>query len=50
MDSDALVARWQIAEGYYLYRDKIEFTLKDAGGIALGPISLKQGKEKDDDD
>lgn len=48
-DSNALLAQWQIADGYYLYRDKIEFTLKNSDGVELGPISLEQGKIKDDE-
>jgi len=46
----ALEARWAIAEGYYLYKDKIEFRLKDApAGISLGEPQLPAGKIKDDE-
>jgi thiol:disulfide interchange protein DsbD len=41
-----LVAHWDIAEGYYLYRDKFKFSLKQ-GGI-LGEPQLPVGKIKED--
>ncbi len=40
-----LVARWEIAEGYYLYRNQFKFTLK--GGV-LGEPQFPQGIIKDD--
>jgi thiol:disulfide interchange protein DsbD len=43
----ALLARWDIAEGYYLYRDKFSFKLNQAG-VRLGQITLPPGKVKDD--
>ncbi len=47
-DSNTLRASWVIAEGYYLYRDKTGFVLKDAQDIVLGPIQLPPGKTKND--
>lgn len=41
-----LVASWQIAEGYYLYRDQFQFALKDGG--VLGDAQFPQGQIKDD--
>ncbi len=41
-----LVARWQIAEGHYLYRDKIQFSLQGEG--RLGQIQFPPGKIKED--
>jgi len=40
-----LVARWKIADGYYLYRNQFKFTLK--GGV-LGEPQFPQGIIKDD--
>jgi len=48
-DPSLLSARWQIADGYYLYRDKMQFTLKDAEGMSLGAISLPEGRIKEDE-
>jgi len=41
-----LVARWQIAEGYYLYQQKFEFTLLDGG--VLGEPQYPAGVVKTD--
>ncbi|MCL4316524.1 MAG: protein-disulfide reductase DsbD [Gammaproteobacteria bacterium] len=43
-----IVARWQIADGYYLYRDKFKFELKNPAGITLGPAQFPPGKIKAD--
>lgn len=47
--ADRAVARWQIAEGYYLYRDKFAFALHDAEGVTLGSYSAPPGVEKVDE-
>ncbi|MEE8286744.1 MAG: protein-disulfide reductase DsbD, partial [Gammaproteobacteria bacterium] len=47
-DADTLVARFDIADGYYLYRDKFNFTVSDASGVVLGSTQLPDGKIKDD--
>ena len=39
---DALMARLTPAEGYYLYRDKLAFSLPGAGAIALGAARLPE--------
>ena len=45
-----LVANWDVADGYYLYKDKIQFRLKDAPqGVSLGTPQLPEGKIKDDE-
>jgi thiol:disulfide interchange protein DsbD len=41
-------ARWEVAEGYYLYRDRFRFTVRDGSGVSLGPPVFPQGKVKDD--
>ena len=45
LDANTLEARWQIADGYYLYRDKFKFELK---GATLGQPTLPAGKVKQD--
>ncbi|RMD78167.1 MAG: protein-disulfide reductase DsbD, partial [Gammaproteobacteria bacterium] len=49
-DGQAVLARWQAAEGYYLYRDKLSLRLEDPSGQArLAPLRLPPGKEKVDE-
>jgi thiol:disulfide interchange protein DsbD len=43
-----VVARWEIAEGYYLYRDKLRLEVQDGSGVVLGGPALPPGKVKDD--
>ncbi len=40
---------WSIADGYYLYKDKISVTPKDDAQIILGTMELPEGKEKIDE-
>lgn len=46
---NAVVARFEIADGYYLYRDKIKFTLVSGEGVTLEPPLFPVGKEKEDE-
>ena len=46
-DPRNLLAYWKIAEGYYLYRDRLSFTALNEG-VQLGEIDLPQGEEKED--
>ena len=46
LDANTLEARWQIADGYYMYRDKFKFEL--VGGKLEAP-TLPAGKMKDDE-
>lgn len=49
LDNNTLIARWQIADGYYLYKDKFRFTLKPASQQAtLDAAAMPDGKVKDD--
>jgi thiol:disulfide interchange protein DsbD len=43
-DPSHIVARWKIADGYYLYRDKLKFSLEsgELGAVQLPPSLLKQ--------
>ena len=43
---DAVELRWQIAPGYYLYRDKFKFDSQDP--VRLGAPQLPPGEVKDD--
>ena len=44
--ADMLIARWQIAEGYYLYREQFQFVLSEGG--LLGEPQFPKGIFKDD--
>ena len=48
VDGETVEARWSIAEGYYLYRDKVEFR-SETEGIELGTPDLPAGKIKQDE-
>ena len=46
--ADTLKVEWRIADGYYMYRDKIHFDT-EAIGIELGDPSLSKAKIKQDE-
>ncbi len=46
LDANTLEARWQIADGYYMYRDKFKFAVE---GATLGAPKLPAGKVKEDE-
>lgn len=46
LDANTLEARWQIADGYYMYRDKFKFAVE---GATLGAPKLPAGKIKEDE-
>ena len=48
-DPQSLLAGWQIAEGNYLYRDKIKFELLDNDNVELLAFSLPAGENKMDE-
>ncbi|APZ42127.1 protein-disulfide reductase DsbD [Acidihalobacter ferrooxydans] len=39
-----LIAHWDVAQGYHLYREQIHFSLKNSPGLSLGKIALPPGK------
>ena len=41
-------ARWTIAPGYYLYRDKFQLTLEDGAGTGIAALDIPAGEPKDD--
>ena len=44
----AAVVRWEIAAGYYLYRERFKFEAKEPTGVTLGTAELPRGKVKED--
>ena len=48
LDDHTLEARFAIADGYYLYRDKLKFAVSPDGAV-LGPTLLPAGKIKTDE-
>jgi len=48
VDGTTIEVRFEIAKGYYLYRDKFRFAVEPAT-VRLGPALLPPGKEKHDD-
>ncbi len=48
VEGDHIRAVWEVADGYYLYKDKIKFTT-DAAGIELGTPVMPAGKIKNDE-
>ncbi len=48
LDANTIEAGWQVADGYYLYGNKIRFS-SDTPGIRLGKPDLPKGKIKQDE-
>lgn len=48
-DANTLHVNWEIAKGYYLYREKIQLELTDAAGNQLGNYSVSRGAPKYDE-
>ena len=46
VDANQAEGRFQVAKGYYLYKDKIKFS---ADGVRLGRVALPAGKVKQDE-
>jgi thiol:disulfide interchange protein DsbD len=47
-DANTVQLNWQIAPGYYMYRDKTKLELINAGGTQLGVYQLPHGEPKQD--
>lgn len=45
---DRLQLNWDIADGTYLYQEKIQIALENAQGVALGPYELPEAEIKPD--
>ncbi len=48
-DDGALLAYWDMPEGYYLYRHRFDFTLREGDVATLGPPEIPPGKPKVDE-
>lgn len=49
LDDGRVLLRWDMADGYYLYRHQFAFSAKDAVGFSLSEAQIPQGKQKFDD-
>lgn len=47
-DASTIIARWDVADGYYMYRDKFKFAIADNEAVKLGKVDIAPGKIKDD--
>ncbi len=47
-NNNAIELRWFIEDGYYLYRDKLNFELRDAGGTVIGNANIDRGVMQED--
>ncbi len=48
-NDDTVVLRWDIAEGYYLYRDKFRFAITSPAGTSISRVALPRGQAKTDE-
>ncbi len=48
-DAHTLHVNWRIADGYYLYREKVQFELINADGVKLGHYDIPRGAPKQDE-
>ena len=46
--ADRVAVRWEVADGYYMYRERIGFESLTPG-VSLGEPRMPQGKEKEDE-
>lgn len=49
-NAHVISVHWQIADGYYLYREKFQFDLLNADGIRLGNIAIPSGTPYHDEE
>ena len=47
IDANTIITRWEIADGYYLYRERFKFNTEN-DNITLGNIVFPKGKKKHD--
>ena len=48
-DASTLHVNWEIAEGYYLYREQIQLELTNAADVKIGNYSIPRGTPKQDE-
>jgi thioredoxin:protein disulfide reductase len=46
---NAVLVRWTIADGYYLYRDKLGFRVTEGEGNRVGPVNPPEGEKVEDE-
>ncbi len=49
VDPRTLVVRWAIADGYYLYKDKLKLSLLKAGDLHIQTVDIPAGKVSEDE-
>lgn len=49
-DGETLKAEWQLAPGYYLYRNKIDLSLVDSKNVGFGAYTIPQGTPSHDEE
>jgi thiol:disulfide interchange protein DsbD len=48
-ENQQITLNWRLADGYYLYQEKVNVTLTNPQGIQLKPINFPIGKQKTDE-
>ncbi|NOS90123.1 MAG: protein-disulfide reductase DsbD [Methylococcaceae bacterium] len=48
-DANTLHVNWELADGYYLYREKVQLQLLKAAGVTIGPYKIPNGTPKHDE-
>jgi thiol:disulfide interchange protein DsbD len=48
-DGQTLQLHWEIAEGYYLYRNKLKLSLENSPGVSITSFSTPRGELKEDE-
>ncbi len=48
LDGETVEVRFEIAKGYYLYKNKVRFALKNASGVMIKEVKLPSGEMKND--
>ena len=49
LDHKTVEVHWQIADGYYLYREKISLSIPNSDSVKLSPYSIPHGTPKSDE-
>jgi thiol:disulfide interchange protein DsbD len=49
-DAETLWVSWQIADGYYLYREKFKLALPEGAGVHLGKYEIPRGEPRHDEE
>jgi thiol:disulfide interchange protein DsbD len=49
-DANTLWVNWQIADGYYLYREKFKLAVPEEAGVKLGAVEVPRGEPRHDEE